>query len=100
MLSDESKGILLERGAIINLNKPVKMTSHDCVAKLRGILGIRKIGHTGTLDPHGDRCFADVHRPRNEDNGVSGLGFQVLSLRHVFRYEYLHLGYLGRSSNG
>lgn len=51
MLSDESKGILLERGAIINLNKPVKMTSHDCVAKLRGILGIRKIGHTGTLDP-------------------------------------------------
>ena len=26
-------------------------TSHDVVAKLRGILGQKKIGHTGTLDP-------------------------------------------------
>ena len=26
-------------------------TSHDVVAKLRGITGQRKIGHTGTLDP-------------------------------------------------
>ena len=26
-------------------------TSHDVVAKLRGALGIRKIGHAGTLDP-------------------------------------------------
>lgn len=51
MLNDETKEKLLDRGAIINLNKPVKMTSHDCVAKLRGILGVRKIGHTGTLDP-------------------------------------------------
>ncbi len=36
---------------IILLNKPAGMTSHDCVARMRGISGIRKIGHTGTLDP-------------------------------------------------
>ena len=36
---------------IININKEPGYTSHDVVAKLRGILGIRKIGHTGTLDP-------------------------------------------------
>src|SRR5690625_6263678 len=27
------------------------MTSHDCVMKLRRLLHIKKIGHTGTLDP-------------------------------------------------
>jgi len=36
---------------IININKPENYTSHDVVAKLRKILGIKKIGHTGTLDP-------------------------------------------------
>ena len=36
---------------IINIYKERGYTSHDVVAKLRGILGIRKIGHTGTLDP-------------------------------------------------
>lgn len=33
------------------INKPADWTSHDVVAKLRGILGTRRIGHTGTLDP-------------------------------------------------
>lgn len=36
---------------LLIINKPRGWTSHDVVAKLRGILGIRKIGHTGTLDP-------------------------------------------------
>lgn len=36
---------------IINVNKPADWTSHDCVAVLRKVLGIKKIGHTGTLDP-------------------------------------------------
>lgn len=31
--------------------KPKGMTSHDCVFKLRKILRMKKIGHTGTLDP-------------------------------------------------
>lgn len=36
---------------ILNVLKPSGMTSFDVVAHLRGLLGIRKIGHTGTLDP-------------------------------------------------
>lgn len=36
---------------ILNIYKEAGWTSHDVVAKLRGILKTRKIGHTGTLDP-------------------------------------------------
>lgn len=36
---------------IIPLWKPKGMTSHDCVFKLRKILKMKRIGHTGTLDP-------------------------------------------------
>lgn len=36
---------------IINVYKEAGYTSHDVVAKLRGICGQKKIGHTGTLDP-------------------------------------------------
>ena len=33
------------------VDKASEWTSHDVVAKCRGILGERKIGHAGTLDP-------------------------------------------------
>lgn len=36
---------------IILVDKPQDWTSHDVVAKLRGILHERRIGHSGTLDP-------------------------------------------------
>lgn len=36
---------------VIIVNKEAGFTSHDVVAKLRGILRQKKIGHTGTLDP-------------------------------------------------
>lgn len=36
---------------ILNVYKEKGFTSHDVVAKLRGILKMRRIGHTGTLDP-------------------------------------------------
>jgi tRNA pseudouridine55 synthase len=36
---------------ILPVFKPEKFTSHDVVAKVRRILGIKRIGHTGTLDP-------------------------------------------------
>ncbi|MCM1325080.1 MAG: tRNA pseudouridine(55) synthase TruB [Bacteroidales bacterium] len=36
---------------IINIYKTPGFTSHDVVAKMRGICGQKKIGHTGTLDP-------------------------------------------------
>lgn len=35
----------------VNINKPKGMTSHDVVANVRRLTGIRQIGHTGTLDP-------------------------------------------------
>ena len=39
---------------IINIYKEKGYTSHDVVAKMRGILRIKKIGHTGTLDPEAE----------------------------------------------
>jgi tRNA pseudouridine55 synthase len=36
---------------IININKPKGYTSHDCVNVMRSLTGIKRIGHTGTLDP-------------------------------------------------
>lgn len=36
---------------ILIMDKPEGFTSHDVVAKLRGIYHTRRIGHTGTLDP-------------------------------------------------
>lgn len=39
---------------ILPVNKPRGLTSHDVVFKLRKILKMKKIGHTGTLDPEVD----------------------------------------------
>lgn len=36
---------------IISILKPTGMTSHDVVSRVRKILNIKKVGHTGTLDP-------------------------------------------------
>jgi tRNA pseudouridine55 synthase len=36
---------------ILVIDKPAGWTSHDVVARMRRILGTRRIGHTGTLDP-------------------------------------------------
>lgn len=36
---------------IVNILKPTGMTSHDVVSKVRRILSMKKVGHTGTLDP-------------------------------------------------
>jgi tRNA pseudouridine55 synthase len=43
-VSDVPAGFLL-------IDKPAGITSHDAVAKVRRALGIRKVGHAGTLDP-------------------------------------------------
>jgi tRNA pseudouridine55 synthase len=43
------KDDLLE--GVLPVWKPVGFTSHDVVAKVRRIIGVRRIGHTGTLDP-------------------------------------------------
>lgn len=41
---------MINEGIII-LNKPAGYTSHDCVAIIRKLTGIKRVGHTGTLDP-------------------------------------------------
>ena len=33
------------------IDKPAGLTSHDCVSRLRKVFNMRKIGHSGTLDP-------------------------------------------------
>ena len=43
--------IALTDGAIALIDKDKDWTSFDVVAKLRNVFRIRKIGHTGTLDP-------------------------------------------------
>lgn len=40
-----------ELNGILLIDKPAGWTSHDVVAKLRGLTGVRRIGHSGTLDP-------------------------------------------------
>lgn len=39
------------RAGVLPVDKPVGVTSHDVVAAARRALGVRRIGHTGTLDP-------------------------------------------------
>lgn len=36
---------------IFNIDKPVGITSHDVVARVRRIAGQKRVGHAGTLDP-------------------------------------------------
>jgi len=35
----------------LNIDKPLGLTSHDVVGRVRRIFGLRRVGHTGTLDP-------------------------------------------------
>ena len=37
---------------VLIVNKPDGWTSHDVVGRVRTVLGIQKVGHAGTLDPH------------------------------------------------
>jgi tRNA pseudouridine55 synthase len=38
-------------GGVLIIDKPAGLTSHDVVARVRRIIGERRVGHTGTLDP-------------------------------------------------
>ncbi|MGP5659586.1 tRNA pseudouridine(55) synthase TruB [Corynebacterium falsenii] len=42
---------ILDRSGVIIVDKPSGMSSHDVVARLRRIMGTRRVGHSGTLDP-------------------------------------------------
>jgi tRNA pseudouridine55 synthase len=41
----------IDLDGVLLVDKPAEHTSHDVIARLRGILRTRKIGHAGTLDP-------------------------------------------------
>lgn len=49
MLNKQKEDLHLD--GVLLLHKPSGMTSHDCVYKIRKLLNIKKVGHTGTLDP-------------------------------------------------
>lgn len=55
---------------ILVIRKEKGYTSHDVVAKLRGILHMKKIGHTGTLDPAAEEYFL-LHWARDPAGGAS-----------------------------
>ena len=48
-LTDHRAGVALD--GVLVINKPAGWTSHDVVARARTLLGVPKVGHTGTLDP-------------------------------------------------
>src|SRR5699024_4959838 len=48
---------LLDRSGLIILDKPAGASSHDMVAKIRRIMGTKKVGHSGTLDPIATRVL-------------------------------------------
>lgn len=50
-MSPKHASALSLQGAIFLIDKPPSITSHDVIARLRRMLGIRRIGHAGTLDP-------------------------------------------------
>lgn len=67
------------------INKPAGITSHDVVSRVRRILGTRKVGHTGTLDP-----FATGVLPIAVNDGTKAIPFLDEGVK---RYEaLLHLG--------
>ena len=47
----ENHGVNAPAPGLVVVDKPPGLTSHDVVARLRRILGTRKVGHAGTLDP-------------------------------------------------
>jgi len=67
------------------VDKPTGWTSHDVVAKMRGLAGTRKIGHAGTLDPMATGLL------------VLGLGRATRLLRFV---QHLPKEYLARAQLG
>jgi tRNA pseudouridine55 synthase len=69
----------------IIIDKPLGLTSHDVVHSVRKILNVRKVGHTGTLDP-----FATGVLPVAVGEGTKAIPFLDETLK-----EYLAVMHLG-----
>jgi tRNA pseudouridine55 synthase len=50
LLINRSQNIF-EEGQLLLINKPLHWTSFDAVKKIRNLVGVKKVGHAGTLDP-------------------------------------------------
>lgn len=50
-MTNKSDNVSKQINGILNINKPKGLSSHDVVNRVRRLLGIKKVGHTGTLDP-------------------------------------------------
>lgn len=80
----------LADSAIVVVDKPAGMTSHDVVGRLRRIFGTRKVGHSGTLDPdatgvlvlglgRGTRFLPHVHADAKSYAATMRLGASTLT---------------------
>ncbi len=49
----QATAVRVQPSGVLVIDKPEGWTSHDVVAKVRRLMGTRKVGHTGTLDPMG-----------------------------------------------
>ncbi len=76
-------------GFVVAIDKPVEWTSHDAVQRLRSILGVREIGHAGTLDPFATGALVC---------GV-GRGTKVISYLADLPKEYRGVILLGRTTD-
>jgi len=74
---------------ILLINKPINLTSHDVINKLRRKLKIKRIGHAGTLDPFASGVLVV---------GV-GQGTKCLQFLEILDKEYLGVIKLGIKTN-
>ena len=72
---------------ILVIRKEKGYTSHDVVAKLRGILHMKKIGHTGTLDPAAEGVLPVALGRGSPGNGCFFCGRTNAGSADVFRSE-------------
>lgn len=88
-MTDRGAGTPAVGGGIVIVDKPLGMTSHDVVSRMRRIAGIRRVGHAGTLDPQASGVL------------VLGIGPMTRLLGHLTHAdkEYLATIRLGRSTS-
>ena len=73
---------------VLNINKPAGPTSHDIVARLRRLTGLKRVGHTGTLDPFATGVLLVVLGPAT----------RLIQYTHALPKEYVATVTLGASS--
>lgn len=76
-------------GFVVAVDKPPEWTSHDAVQRVRAVLGVREIGHAGTLDPFATGTLVC---------GV-GRGTKILSYLTDLPKEYRGVILLGRTTD-